>query len=479
MHWPAFVLGVVLVATGLYVAVKNLNTKTNDALEAEFEHFIAKWGKSYTKEERESRFATFKDNYAFVMAENAKGHKYTLAVNEFADMTADEFGATHMSLWKPEKMWGDLPYLGQHNYSGAALPSSLDWSQKGAVTPVKNQGQCGSCWSFSTTGSLEGAWEIATGNLVSLSEQQFVDCSKQFGNMGCNGGLMDNAFKYAVLNGLCTEESYPYKAKSGTCEASSCTTGIPKGGVTGFKDVHPEDLQAMEEAVAQQPVSIAIEADQMTFQLYHSGVLTGKCGTKLDHGVLAVGYGTVDGTDYWKVKNSWGPSWGKDGYILLEKGKNKAGECGIKMQPSYPVVSGKPGPSPPPSPSPPSPPSPPTPPGPSGKHYEKPPCQEDEVERKIDGFDGSFCAPQCDGTDGSCPKDVPDGTIARPMCTLADDDGNNYCALECISDEVCPYGMKCANPDQGFLGICVYPDSKASLKTLHMMKKPKQPTIVI
>jgi len=476
MHWPAVVLLTVLGATATYIAFNQLKPKTEDPLEAEFKRFIAKWGKSYTKEERESRFVTFKDNYAFVNAENAKGHKYTLAVNEFADMTADEFGATHMNLWKPKKMWGDLPYLGRHNYSGAALPSSVDWSQKGAVTPVKNQGQCGSCWSFSTTGSLEGAWEIATGKLVSLSEQQFVDCSKSYGNEGCNGGLMDDAFKYAEDNAICTEESYPYKAKGGTCEASSCSTGIPKGGVKGFKDVHPEDLQAMEEAVSQQPVSIAIEADQMTFQLYHSGVLTAKCGTKLDHGVLAVGYGVLEGTDYWKVKNSWGGSWGKEGYILLEKGKNEAGECGIKMQPSYPVVSGKPGPSP--GPSPPSPPSP-SPPAPSGNHYEKPPCQDDEVAAQVEGVDGSFCAPQCDGTDGSCPKDVPDGTIAEPMCALGDGSGNKYCALKCISDSVCPYGMKCVNPEQGFLGICIYPGSEASLKTLRMTKKAKETMLIV
>merc|ERR1719355_350398 len=126
--------------------------------------------------------------------------------------------------------------------------------------------------------------------------------------MGCNGGLMDNAFKYAEQAALCTEESYPYTAKAGTCAADSCTVGIAQGGVTGFKDVAQQDLEAMEEAVAQQPVSIAIEADQRVFQLYHSGVLTSTCGTKLDHGVLAVGYGTQDGTDYWKVKNSWGAS---------------------------------------------------------------------------------------------------------------------------------------------------------------------------
>merc|ERR1712093_220969 len=189
-------------------------------------------------------------------------------------------------------------------------------------------------------GSLEGAWEIATGKLVSLSEQQFVDCSTSFGNMGCNGGLMDNAFKYAEENAICTEKSYPYKAASGTCKASSCTTGIPKGGVTGFKDVDKEDLKAMEEAVAQQPVSIAIEADKRIFQMYHSGVLTETCGTKLDHGVLVVGYGTLDGTDYWKVRNSWGASYGIDGYVLLQRGtKNAEGECGILSgPPSYPTL---------------------------------------------------------------------------------------------------------------------------------------------
>merc|ERR1719169_273073 len=319
---------------------------------------------------------------------------------------------------KLEAQWGGLAYLGRHEYSGATLPDSIDWSKKGAVTPIKNQGQCGSCWSFSTTGSLEGAWEIATGKLVSLSEQQFVDCSKSFGNMGCNGGLMDNAFKYAEQNALCTEESYPYKAKAGTCAASSCTVGIPKGGVTGFKDVAKGDLQALEEAVAQQPVSIAIEADQRIFQMYHSGVLSGTCGTKLDHGVLAVGYGTLSGTDYWKVKNSWGASWGAEGYILLEKGKNSAGECGIKMQPSYPVVSGKPGPSPGPSP-PPAPPSPPSPPSPASSHYEEPPCQADESQASVQGADGSVCAPKCDDS-GSCPTDVPEGTTDTPQCVLQD-----------------------------------------------------------
>jgi len=277
-------------------------------------------------------------NVRFIMEENAKGHKYKLGINEFADMTLEEFTMTHMGLPKGSA-WGNLPHLGTHKYNGSA-PDSVDWRDQGAVSDVKNQGQCGSCWAFSTTGSLEGAWQIATGNLVSLSEQQLVDCSKSFGNNGCNGGLMDNGFKYVEQTDLCTEDSYPYTAKAGTCQASTCTVGIPKGSVTGYKDVASDDEDALMSAVAQQPVSIAIEADQRAFQLYTGGVLTATCGSQLDHGVLLVGYGTdSNGTDYWIVKNSWGPTWGDNGYIMLERGVSGAGECGLKHQPSYPVVT--------------------------------------------------------------------------------------------------------------------------------------------
>merc|ERR1711959_259407 len=213
---------------------------------------------------------------------------------------------------------------------------SVDWSTHGAVTPPKNQGHCGSCWSFSVTGALEGAWQVATGKLVSLSEQEFVDCDHVDG--GCNGGLMDQGFSFATRNGLCTESSYPYHAKAGTCQQSSCTVGIPQGGVIGFKDVATDSMQALMSAVAQQPVSIAIEADQMSFQLYNGGVLSDYCGTRLDHGVLLVGYGT-DGKDYWKVKNSWGPTWGEQGYLRLFRGKGGSGECGLLREPSFPVVA--------------------------------------------------------------------------------------------------------------------------------------------
>jgi len=255
-----------------------------------------------------------------------------MGFNQFTDLTQAEYRVAAGLGYKPSAArHAGLPHLGVHMHTGEELAASVDWSTKGAVTPVKDQGQCGSCWSFSSTGGMEGAWQIASGSLVSMSEQQLVDCSTE--NGGCQGGDMGLAFDFAKTVNVATEASYPYKGTDGTCK-SSFATAIPQGGVTGYKSVQ-QSTAGLQSALATGPVSVAIEADQLSFQLYKGGILKNgllKCGTTLDHGVLAVGYG--DG--FFKVKNSWGSSWGESGYLKISSEGNT---CGIHSDATQPVVS--------------------------------------------------------------------------------------------------------------------------------------------
>ena len=300
-----------------------------------FLDFMKRHQKVYeTLEILQTRYQYYKENMEFAIKHNSLQSNYTLGETRFADLSFDEFR-------KYNAFSSDLQRSSCEAFSrwSASVPTSLDWRTLGAVTEVKDQGQCGSCWSFSATGSMEGAWQIANGELISLSEQQLVDCSSGFkyGNHGCNGGLMDGAFQYAMDNGMCSEEEYPYVAKGSSCQTCDSLVHIQS-----CVDVTPRNEVDLEMAVSKGPVSVAIEADTRVFQLYTGGVLTDDaCGTNLDHGVLIVGYGTTeDLTDYWIVKNSWGTSWGENGYIRIGKSSdtNTAGICGIAQQASYPVV---------------------------------------------------------------------------------------------------------------------------------------------
>uniref|UniRef100_A0ACD5YUY0 Uncharacterized protein n=1 Tax=Avena sativa TaxID=4498 RepID=A0ACD5YUY0_AVESA len=324
-----------------------------------YDLWLARHGRSYNAlGEYDRRFRAFRDNLDFVDAHNARAaagqESFRLGMNRFADLTNAEFRAAYLGA-KASNIRRN-PVGERYRYDGAeALPEKVDWREKGAVAAVKNQGQCGSCWAFSTVCAVEGINQIVTGELVTLSEQELVDCARNGQNSGCNGGIMDDAFEFIALNGgIDTEEDYPYTGKEGKCDLAK--KGRKVVSIDGFEDVPAEDELALKKAVAHQPVSVAIEAGGREFQLYESGVFTGRCGTELDHAVVAVGYGTeVDGKEYWIVRNSWGPRWGEGGYIRMERNASttgSVGKCGIAMFASYPVKNG---PNPKPAPAPVSP----------------------------------------------------------------------------------------------------------------------------
>jgi len=294
----------------------------------------------------------WKNNDRIIADTNAKNLSYTLGHNAFSGMSSVEF-AEHMHFGLNREI---LETTGLRGFSEtldqAFAETSVDWRTKNAVTPVKNQKACGSCWSFSTTGALEGIYAIKRGTLVSYSEQQLVDCDyiRAGGtSLGCNGGDMKSAMEWiGKNNGLCTESAYPYVSgdtkTNGPCQ-KSCSI-VSGSDISTTVSVSANSDSAMMTALAQQPVSIAIEADQSSFQLYKSGVFTGACGANLDHGVLLVGYGTMNGLDYYILKNSWDVTWGSQGYMYIARGVDASGkpynggkgQCGLLMQGVYPVL---------------------------------------------------------------------------------------------------------------------------------------------
>jgi len=329
----------------IFIALLAVAFANDYLLKKEFYLFKEQHNKNYTTyEEHLKRFEIFKANKIKIASHNAKGLAWKMAMNQFGDMTGYEFshfvkrGNGGGFVPRPESERKTLKHE-------KATCTSIDWDERGMITPVKNQGQCGSCWSFSTTGAIEGRVAISTGTLTSISEQELVDCDTT--DQGCNGGLMDFGFQYVTTNrGLCSEEEYPYvsgktEKKNPECTRTECETRYDM--ISSYRDVPSNSQEDLESALCEGPVSIAIEADQAAFQFYSTGVLDGTCGANLDHGVLLVGmgYDSTEGMDYWKVKNSWGSRWGESGYIRMCRncGKNSgSGQCGLIKQPSYPVV---------------------------------------------------------------------------------------------------------------------------------------------
>ena len=255
---------------------------------------------------------------------------HTLEINKFL------YNPIYKGAFKPGLT--DSCSFVDNNFGRFLESSSLDWREKGVVTKIKDQGNCGSCWSFSATGALESVWAIHCGHLESFSEQELVDCSTAYGNDGCNGGEMTSAFQYVIDNGICLESDIPYVAHSESCSKDKCNS-IPH--FSSCKKLESGNQKQMMRYLQYHPLSVGIQANKPLFTFYKSGVITTTdCGTDVDHGVLIVGYGTENGIDYWLVKNSWGEDWGEKGYVKIARSleSNDIGVCGIASEVSFPEV---------------------------------------------------------------------------------------------------------------------------------------------
>jgi len=321
---------VCVIGTFLVLSNKSETTNFNDTSDYDaFVHWQNKFGKRFTSEEKVHRFDIFKSNLHLVNAHNSqKNNTYTMETNQFADLTNDEFKELYLT-YTPIQLLGNE---GRVHLSTMNLAGSIDWREKGVVGPIKDQKSCGSCWAFSAIGALESAYALKTGSVVSLSEQQLVDCSGSFGNQGCNGGLMTSSYEYLKQTPIQKSADYPYTARDGKC-VFNATKALFK--IPSYTQVPANNQDQLAAAINKQPVAVAVDASN--WSMYSKGIFS-DCNTNLNHGVTAVGYGTEGTTDFWIVRNSWG-AWGESGHIRVKK-TNGAGKgtCGIAMDACYPQV---------------------------------------------------------------------------------------------------------------------------------------------
>ena len=324
-----------LSAGAMYSFNQCMNTKrvaANSTIDVAFNNWLNTQNKMYASPaEKAYRMTVFAANYQKVAHDN-QVYTHISSLNQFADLTEEEFISKYTGL--------NYQANAKKNYKtieSSIQNGGVDWREKGAVNAVKNQGQCGSCWAFSATSALESAWFLAHGTLYDLSEQQLVDCASTTGNHGCNGGWMDYAFEYVQqFGGQDLTSDYPYTARGAQCKASKA--GV-KANVQGWTDVPANDCDQLIKALNIQPVSVAIAANAI--MSYTSGIfVNSRCGTGLNHGVIAVGYGSEVGQNYYIVRNSWGATWGEQGYIRMSKDVTAAeGICGICMVGTFPIAA--------------------------------------------------------------------------------------------------------------------------------------------
>nr|BAW35427.1 cysteine protease [Drosera adelae] len=286
--------------------------------------------------EKERRFQIFQKNVNLIEAHNKKNKSYSLSVNQFADLTDEEFEKMYASAKVPESRHSNSQRT-PFKYEGyTSVPASINWVTMGAVTPIRNQGTCGSCWAFAAIATVESLTWIKTGKSYDLSEQQIVDCDRYGKDRGCNGGYADGAYNWIINNrGVTTEASYPYVGY----QQYYCYRAQSAVTIKGYQFVPNNSERAMQQAVANQPIAVYVESKGYNFKYYSGGLFTGQCGTATDHVVAVVGYGTTtDGYPYWLIKNSWGTGWGENGYMrMLRNVNDPRGLCGIALYPTYPT----------------------------------------------------------------------------------------------------------------------------------------------